>query len=118
MYYAAMASIEFGFVYADGVEEMTVGAGVDGGFVNTNELHTIKYDDAMATKDRSKWIQAVEEEYAHMMDHRVIEPTELWHIPAGTRVLSTTWVMKKKANGRYKARITARGGRAARRRTF
>jgi hypothetical protein len=115
-----MASIEFGFVYADGVEEMMVGAGVDGGFINTNELHTIKYDDAMASKDRSKWIQAVEEEYAYMMDHRVrvIEPTELCHIPAGTRVLSTTWMVKKKANGRYKARITARGGRAARRRAF
>jgi hypothetical protein len=34
-YYAAIASMEFGFVYADGVEEMMVGAGVGGGFVNS-----------------------------------------------------------------------------------
>jgi hypothetical protein len=38
------------------------------------------------------------------MDHRVFDPTELCHVP----VLSTTRVMRKKANGRYKARITAR----------
>jgi hypothetical protein len=38
------------------------------------------------------------------MDHRFFDPTELCHVP----VLSTTRVMRKKANGRYKARITAR----------
>jgi hypothetical protein len=31
------------------------------------------------------------------------------NLPVNAKVLSTTWVMKKKASGRYKASITARG---------
>jgi hypothetical protein len=43
-----------------------------------------------------------------MTDHGVFEPEEKSKIPAGAKVLSTTWVMKKTASGRFKARITAR----------
>jgi hypothetical protein len=32
----------------------------------------------------------------------------LCNIPAGAKILSTTWVTKKKASGRYKAHIPAR----------
>jgi hypothetical protein len=35
-YYATMSSMEFGFQGVDGVEIAMVGAGVGGGFVNTN----------------------------------------------------------------------------------
>jgi hypothetical protein len=90
-----MASMEYGFTYVDDAEAAMVGAGVGGGFMNTNELHTIKYEEAMASKDRLKWIKAVEEEHLNLMDHGVFEPTELCHVPAGARVLSTTWVIKK-----------------------
>jgi hypothetical protein len=108
-YYANMTYLEYGFPCVDGVEIAMVGAGIGGGFVNTNELHTIKYEEAMSTKERPSWIQAIEEEFDNMTDHGVFEPVEKSKIPAGAKVLSTTWVMKKKASGRFKARITARG---------
>jgi hypothetical protein len=76
-YYATIVSIEYGFIYVDDAEAAMVGAGVDGRLVNTNELHTIEYDGAMASKDRIKWIKAVEEEYVSIMDHGVFESTEL-----------------------------------------
>jgi hypothetical protein len=72
-------------------------------------MHTVKYDEAMSSKDRSQWIEAVEQEYVNILHHGVFEPIELCKVPAGAKILSTTWVMKKKTGGRYKARITARG---------
>jgi Reverse transcriptase (RNA-dependent DNA polymerase) len=63
----------------------------------------------MASNERSSWLQAVEEEYENMLNNGVFEPVELCDVPENAKVLSTTWVLKKKASGRYKARVTARG---------
>jgi hypothetical protein len=41
-----------------------VGAGIGGGFVNTNELHVMKYQQAMETEDKEQWTLAVKEEHA------------------------------------------------------
>jgi hypothetical protein len=40
-----------------------VGTRIGGGFVDTNELHIMKYKEAMAGKDALKWEIAVEEEH-------------------------------------------------------
>jgi hypothetical protein len=40
-----------------------VGAGLGGGFKNTNKLHVMKYDQAMQSKDKEEWEKAVEEEH-------------------------------------------------------
>jgi len=32
-----------------------VGAGIGGGFDDTNELHVMKFDEAMNTPDKPKW---------------------------------------------------------------
>jgi hypothetical protein len=37
-----------------------VGAGLGGGFVNTNELHVMKYSEAMATPEAKQWKESVE----------------------------------------------------------
>jgi hypothetical protein len=76
-YYAAMASMEFGFPYVDGVEAAMVGAGIGGAYVNTNELHTIKYEEAMSSKERPVWIKAIEEEFSCMGLKWLISPTFL-----------------------------------------
>jgi hypothetical protein len=110
-YYSTMNTVEFGLPSMDlnDVEAVMVGVGVGKGFVDTNELHTITYDAAMASKERNLWKKAVEEEYKNLQDYNVFEVVEREKIPQRSKVLSTTWVMKKKASGRYKARITARG---------
>jgi hypothetical protein len=77
-----------------------VGAGIGGGFVDTNELHVMKYKQAMASKDALKWEVAVEEEHECMLMHKVREPVPIEELPEGSKVLTSTWAMKKKGTGR------------------
>ena len=86
-----------------------VGAGIGGGFQDTAELKVMKYHEAMASKDRVKWLKAAEEELYRMWKHKVWTPYKLRDIPRNVRILDTTWAMKKKSNGTYRARINARG---------
>jgi hypothetical protein len=86
-----------------------VGAGLGGGFTNTQELHVMKYDEAMAGPDADKWKIAVEEEHDRMVKHQVFKPVPPEKLPEGAKVLTSTWAMKKKANGTYRAHLNARG---------
>jgi hypothetical protein len=54
-------------------------------------------------------ILVTEQEYKNMLAQDVLEVTDRSLLPQNTKVLLTTWVLKKKANGVYKGRITARG---------
>jgi hypothetical protein len=97
-YYAAMATMEYGLSCTDRdcVETAIVGAGVGDGFKNTNELHTMTYQEAMASKEQPLWIRAIEEESRTLKEYGVFEPIEAHKIPQESKVLSTTWVMKKR----------------------
>jgi hypothetical protein len=86
-----------------------VGAGIGGGFIDTNELHVMKFKEAMAGKDSVQWQKAVNEEHERMQKHYVWEPVHIKELPKGLKVLTLTWAMKKKANGTYRARMNARG---------
>ena len=92
-----------------GIEYGLVGAGLGGGFDVTTELHVMKYKEAMAGPDKHEWTKAVEEEHTRMKNHDVWMPTPIDQIPRGSKILTTTWAMKKKANGKYRARLNARG---------
>ena len=86
-----------------------VGAGIGGGFENTQELHVMKYDQAMATEDCAKWVKAIDEEHEQMLKHKVWTPVPRSEVPEGATILTTTWAMKKKSNGTFRARLNARG---------
>ena len=86
-----------------------VGAGIRGGFVNTEELKVMKYNEAMASKDKEHWKAAVDEEYARMRDNKVFKAVKREDVPDGANIIDSTWAMKKKANGTYRARMAARG---------
>ena len=91
-------------------DDMTaVGAGVGGGFTNTQELQVMKYKEAMKTKDKEKWTQAVQEELQRFKKHDVFDVVKLEDVPPGVKMLTTTWAMKLKSNGTYRARINMRG---------
>jgi hypothetical protein len=81
--------------------------GVGGGFVNTKELHVMKYKQAMATQDQASWTKAVQEEHERMVHHGVFKVTSRTQLPHGIKVLTSTWAMKKKSNGTYRARLKA-----------
>ena len=90
-------------------EVMAVGAGIGGGFENTNELKVMKFNEAMAAADKDKWENAVDEEHERFVKRRVFEAVLKKDMPAAAKILTTTWAMKKKANGTYRARLDARG---------
>ena len=100
-YYAAMREFPPG-------EVMCVGAGLGGGFGTTQKLHVMKYNEALE-KEPEKWYDAVQEEHERMEEHKVFQPTLKTDLPKGAKVLTSTWAMKKKANGTYRARVNARG---------
>jgi hypothetical protein len=84
-----------------------VGAGIGGGFVDTQELHVMKFNEAMQTRDKNKWLKAVAEEHNRMKKYEVFKAVKRSELPRNAKVLSTTWAMKKKANGKFRARLTA-----------
>ena len=103
-FYDAVADIE--------PEFSLVGAGIGGGFTDTSELHVMKYDEAMRMaddKEVEEWHDAVAEEKDRMDRHGVFQAVPMKDVPAGAKILTSTWAMKKKANGTKRARLNARG---------
>jgi histone deacetylase 1/2 len=90
-------------------EVCCVGAGIGGGFENTNELKVMKFKEAMQTNDAGKWQTAVDEEHDRMTKHSVWQAILRRDLPAAAKILTSTWAMKKKANGTFRARLNARG---------
>jgi hypothetical protein len=86
-----------------------VGAGLGGGFENSQELHVMKYKQAMAGKDKKSWEVGVVDEHDRMRKHKVWEALPREDVPKGHKILSSTWAMKKKSNGTYGTRLKARG---------
>lgn len=59
------------------VEMVDVGAGLGSGFENTNELHVMKFKEAMATKDKPCWVKAVDKEHGRMEENMCLKrPSE------------------------------------------
>jgi hypothetical protein len=86
-----------------------VGAGIGGGFEHTGELKVMKYKEAMSSPDKAKWEQGVEDEYQKMVTYQVFEPVDIDEISPNAKILTSTWAMKKKADGTCRARLNARG---------
>lgn len=99
--------------YEDGEDEdeeiACVGAGLGGGFQSTKELHVMKYKQAMKTKDKDMWTEAIFEEHDRMVKRQVWRTEPKKDVAKGAKILTSTWAMKKKASGRYRARLNARG---------
>jgi hypothetical protein len=50
-----------------------IGAGIGGGFVNTEELQVMNYNEAIQS-EKDKWDYAVKEEHNRMTDNKVFQP--------------------------------------------
>ena len=75
-----------------------IGAALGGRFLNTSELKPMKYKEAMATGDKEKWIVAVKEEWDRMVKNQVFRLVKRSEIEENSKVLTSTWAMKKKSN--------------------
>ena len=67
----------------------------------------MKYSEAMQGSDKDKWVQSVKEEHERMMEYKAWKPVKLSQVPPEAKILTTTWAMKKKANGNYHALLNA-----------
>lgn len=108
-YELSLFNVDQSEIYMPEQECQFVGMGIGGGFDNTQELHVLNYDQAMATGDCKQWSEAVEKEHERMQKHAVFEPVLISSLPKGTKAIDSTWAMKKKADGTYRARLAARG---------
>jgi len=91
------------------LEVIFVGAGIGEGIKHTGELHVLKYRDAMSGEDKEHWKKAIYDEHERMVTNKVWIPVKLESLTGNDKILTSTWAMKKKANGQFRARITARG---------
>jgi arginine utilization protein RocB len=69
----------------------------------------MKYDEAMKTEDKKEWNQAVKEELEQFEKYNVFKAVPKKEVTKNTKILTTTWTMKKKSSGRYRARMNMRG---------
>jgi hypothetical protein len=61
------------------------------------------------SRDAAHWKKSVEEEYTRMEDNEVWSPVPKSEVPQDAKILTSTWAMKKKSNGTYRARLNGRG---------
>ena len=86
-----------------------VGAGIGSGIDNTNELKVLGFDEAMSSPNRNEWQASVDHEHTRLLKNGVWEVIDQRNVPQGSNIIDSTWAMKKKANGDYRAHLAARG---------
>ena len=88
-----------------------VGAGIGIGsrIDNMNELTVLGLDEAMVSPDRDEWQASVEIKHTRMLKNGVWEVVDQNNVPQGSNIIDSTWALKKKANGNYRAHLAARG---------
>ena len=89
-------------------EVMMVGATGEG-FDNTNELRVMTYDEAIREPDAKEWQLEIDKEHERMMSHKAWIAVPRSEVPKGTKILGSTWAMKRKANGTRRARLNTKG---------
>ena len=85
-----------------------IGAGIGGGIAHTQELNVMKYNEAMAGVESTDWAKQVAKEHRWMLKDKVWKPI-LRSTEGVKRTITSTWAMKKKANGDKRARVNAQG---------
>jgi Reverse transcriptase (RNA-dependent DNA polymerase) len=86
-----------------------VGAGLGEDINHTQDLHVLTFQQAMKLPERDKWLIAIEQEHQRMLNHQVWELVTYSDVDITGKILSTTWAMKRKADGKFCACLTARG---------
>ena len=64
-------------------------------FSNTNELKVMKYKEAMTSPEAKGWKEAVFGEHDRMVQHKVWKQVKRKDVPAGAKVITSIWTMKK-----------------------
>jgi hypothetical protein len=109
LYLEAMAELDNNEVIAESRELALVGAGIGGGFANTNDLKVINYREAMQSPDRAAWEEEINTEYDRFKKFNVITVVPCSELPKNAKVMSMTGAMEKKSDWKCHGRLNARG---------
>ena len=90
------------------MELILVGAGTGGGFENTKELKVMNYKQAML-EDPEGWTDEVAKEKARFDRFNALTAVKRKDLPKNSKIMTTTWAMKRKASGKLRGRLNARG---------
>ena len=71
-------------------EIAVVGAGLGGGFENTNEFKVLTFKKAMASPDKEKWLEAIKEEFDRMTKYKQFRPVSKNKVPPKAKVVTST----------------------------
>ena len=69
----------------------------------------LKCDEAVNKPDKKNWYKTIEGEYERFVKYDCFEEVPINDVKPGTKIITSTWATKKKASGRYRARLNARG---------
>jgi hypothetical protein len=71
------------------LEYLNIGAGIGGGFTNTNELRLMGYHEAINGPDGEKWKEEVRTEHGRMVQSGVFERVKRSKLPSDVKVIDT-----------------------------
>ena len=106
-YFGSLAELDNEEIAA--FELILVGAGLGGGFENTTELKVMNYKEAMKGKNKNEWIKEVGNEKDRFDRFNALTAVKRRDLPKGAKIMTSTWAMKQKANGKLRGRLNARG---------
>jgi len=69
----------------------------------------MNYNKTMKSANKLKWKKAVDEEHVCMVNKKLWRAISSKNIHADAKILSSTWAMKMKSNGVFRARLVAHG---------
>jgi hypothetical protein len=90
-------------------EYVSIGAGIGGGFTNTQELKVMKYHEAINSPDSDPWKAEVKKEHGRIIHNKVFDPVSLSDLSKNEKVIDTTWAMKKKSSGILRGKVNVQG---------
>ena len=94
---------------ADEIGEIFLVGATGHNYGNAAKLNVMNYKQAMASVDKNKWDAAVKVKHDKMKKYNVFRVVNWKDLPPGTKLFDSTWAMKKKPDGTYRARNAIRG---------
>jgi hypothetical protein len=85
---------------------INIGAGIGGGFMNTNEVHVMKYHKAINGPDSEIWKTKERKEHQRMVDSGVFDKVKRSELPSEVKIIDTTRSMKMKNSGTVRLAVS------------
>ena len=80
-----------------------------GGLEKTTKLKVVNFKEAMKGNNKKDWIKEVANEKSCFNRFNALTAVKKKDLPKGAKIMTSTWAMKQKANGKLCGELNARG---------